>query len=250
LGLAETKLYLSNMPQTKITKIPKHVAIIMDGNGRWAKERHLPRLEGHRAGAKAVRAAVRASSRLGVEYLTLYAFSNENWSRPKIEINGLMQLLKFFLKKEVAELNKNNVKLFTIGKIEELPSSVQKELKIAKEKTSKNTGLKLILALNYGARREIVDAASKLVEDFKVRKTNGQQIDEKLFSSYLYTADYPDPDLLIRTSGEHRISNFLLWQISYAEIVVFDLYWPEFKEKSMEEAILEFQKRKRRFGGL
>ncbi len=230
--------------------IPKHIAIIMDGNGRWAKEKKLPRIEGHRAGAESVRAVVRACGELGVEYLTLYAFSSENWSRPKAEVNALMTLLKFFLKKEVEELNKNNVQLLAIGALEELPESVQKELQIAFEKTAKNTGLKLILALNYGSRREIVDSVRKIATEVEGNRLSLSSIDEDLISSYLYTADYPDPELLIRTSGEKRISNFLLWQISYAEIVVMDLYWPEFRKVHLQEAITEFQNRQRRFGGV
>jgi len=222
----------------------------MDGNGRWAKERKLSRIEGHREGAESVRTIVRACGELGVEYLTLYAFSNENWSRPKTEVSALMQLLKFFLKKEVAELNKNNVQLLTIGATQDLPASVQKELKIACEKTSKNSGLKLVLALNYGSRREIVEAANKIVQDVISQKLNGRKVDEELFSSYLYTTGIPDPDLLIRTSGEMRISNFLLWQISYTEIVVTKIYWPEFRRSHLEEAIKEYQTRKRRFGGV
>lgn len=238
------------MSEKVIQSIPKHVAIIMDGNGRWAKERKLPRIEGHRAGAESVRSVVRAAGELGIEYLTLYAFSSENWSRPKAEVNALMRLLKFFLRKEVEELNQNNVRLLTIGNTEELPEKVQKELRLACEKTSANTGLKLILALNYGARREILDAVKKYADDVVHHRLNGHALDEKIFSSYLHTAEFPDPDLLIRTSGEQRISNFLLWQISYAEIVVMKLYWPDFRRSHLEEAIQEFQKRKRRFGGI
>ncbi len=238
------------MPQLKLENIPKHIAIIMDGNGRWAQERNLSRIEGHRAGTESVRAAVRACGELGIEYLTLYAFSSENWSRPKAEVNALMQLLKFFLRKEVEELNQNNVRLLTIGALEELPKSVQNELNRALEKTARNTGLKLILALNYGSRREIVDSVRKIAADIAQNRLTPKAIDEKLISSYLYTSQFPDPDLLIRTSGEKRVSNFLLWQISYAEIVVLDLFWPEFRREHLEQAILEFQNRKRRFGGV
>lgn len=238
------------MPQLKTDNIPKHIAIIMDGNGRWAQERKLSRIEGHRAGAESVREAVRACGELGVEYLTLYAFSSENWSRPKAEVNALMQLLKFFLRKEVDELNQNNVRLLAIGALEELPESVQKELNRALEKTAQNTGLKLVLALNYGSRREIVDSMRKIAAEIAQNRLAPKAIDEKLISSYLYTSQIPDPDLLIRTSGEKRVSNFLLWQISYAEIVVLDLFWPEFRREHLEQAILEFQNRKRRFGGV
>lgn len=238
------------MSELKTDKIPKHIAIIMDGNGRWANERKLPRIEGHRAGAESVRSVVRACGELGVQYLTLYAFSSENWSRPKAEVNALMQLLKFFLRKEVDELNQNGVRLMAIGALEELPESVQKELKLAIEKTSGNKGLKLILALNYGSRREIVDSVKRIANEVEHDRLSPQAIDEKLIASYLYTSDIPDPELLIRTSGEQRVSNFLLWQISYAEIVVLDLFWPEFRQEHLEQAIEQFQSRKRRFGGL
>ena len=238
------------MTQLKLDNIPKHIAIIMDGNGRWAQERKLPRIEGHRAGAESVRAVVRACGELGIQYLTLYAFSSENWSRPKAEVNALMQLLKFFLRKEVEELNQNNVRLLAIGALEELPEAVQKELNRALEKTAQNTGLKLVLALNYGSRREIVDSVRKIADEIAQNRLAPKAIDEKLISSYLYTSHIPDPDLLIRTSGEKRVSNFLLWQISYAEIVVLDLFWPEFRRQHLEQAILEFQNRKRRFGGV
>jgi undecaprenyl diphosphate synthase len=230
------------------TKIPRHVAIIMDGNGRWAKQRGLPRLEGHRAGAESVRAIVRACGELGIGYLTLYAFSSENWRRPKAEVSALMHLLEFYLQREVAELDKNNVRLAAIGRIHELPESAQLQLHKAIETLKKNTGLTLVLALSYGGRAEIVDAVRSIARDAKTGALDIADINEELISQRLYTRDIPDPDLLVRTSGEIRISNFLLWQISYAEIHVTDTLWPDFRKPQLLAALDDYSKRQRRFG--
>lgn len=226
------------------TRLPAHIAIIMDGNGRWAQKKHLPRLWGHRAGSKIVREIVEAAGQLGIQALTLYAFSTENWSRPKPEVDGLMKLLKKTLRSEVANLNKNNVRLETIGDILRLPHDVQDEIKVAKKKLEANTGLRLVLALNYGARQEILQATNALL------KEGHSFVTESLFSSRLQTSSLPDPDLLIRTSGESRISNFLLWQIAYAEIYITPILWPEFHRKELYRAILDYQSRDRRFGGV
>jgi undecaprenyl diphosphate synthase len=236
------------LAQIDLERLPQHIAVIMDGNGRWAKKRHLPRIAGHRAGIRAVRQAVEASARLGVPYLTLYAFSVENWKRPHTEIKLLMDLLREYLKKEIAELNRQNIRLGVIGRIDELPKPVLKDLDNALEKTAKNTGLRLTLALNYGARAEMVDAVRALAERLK---SNGSvDINENTLSQYLYTGQMPDPDLLIRTSGELRVSNFLLWQIAYAEIWVTDTLWPDFTQNDLFQAIIDYQKRERRYGGL
>lgn len=230
-------------------KLPQHIAIIMDGNGRWAKSKGLPRIMGHRAGAKVVRDVVQACGELGIEVLTLYAFSTENWSRPKTEIKALMKLLKDYLRKETDELNKNNVKLQAIGRIHELPGFAIEELEKAMEKTSSNTGLILNLALNYSGRAEIIDAVKSIVMDNK-KFSSLNEINEETFNSHLYTDKLPYPDLLIRTSGEMRVSNFLLWQIAYAEIWVTDVLWPSFTRQHLFDAIIDFQKRERRFGGI
>ena len=236
------------MSTTDSTKIPRHVAIIMDGNGRWAKQRGLTRLEGHRAGAESVRAIVRACGELGIGYLTLYAFSSENWRRPKVEVTALMHLLEFYLQREVAELDKNNVRLAAIGRIHELPESAQRQLDKSIETLKKNTGLTLVLALSYGGRTEIVDAVRSIARDVKTGALDIADINEELISQRLYTRDIPDPDLLIRTSGELRISNFLLWQISYAEIHVTDTLWPDFRKPQLLAALDDYSKRQRRFG--
>jgi undecaprenyl diphosphate synthase len=229
-------------------RLPQHIAVIMDGNGRWAKRRRLPRIAGHRAGIRAVRQAVEACARLGVPYLTLYAFSVENWKRPHSEVRLLMALLREYLKKEIGELNKHNIRLAVIGRIGELPKPVQTDLQVALEKTRQNTGMRLTLALNYGARTELIDAVRALAE--KLKRDGTMPIDEATFSQFLYTHDVPDPDLLIRTSGELRLSNFLLWQVAYAEIWVTDTLWPDFTQKDLFQAIIDFQKRERRYGGL
>ncbi len=226
------------------TRLPQHVAIIMDGNGRWAKKRSLPRLWGHRMGTKSVRDIVEAAGQLGIKVLTLYAFSTENWARPKTEVSGLMRLLKGTLKREEAHLDKNNVRLETIGDIKKLPSEVQEQLTKTRQFLSKNTGLILVLALNYGGRQDIVEAANKAV-------ASGQKVlSEKTISAFLSTAAFPEPDLLIRTSGELRVSNFLLWQIAYAELHVTPVLWPDFRRDHFYQAILDFQSRDRRFGGV
>jgi undecaprenyl diphosphate synthase len=228
--------------------IPGHVAIIMDGNGRWAKQRHLPRVEGHRNGVESVRAIVRAAGEAGVKYLTLYAFSVENWNRPKDEVDTLMQYLARFLKNEIGELTKNNVRLEAIGQIYRLPEFVQDQLKKTKAALARHNGLTLILALSYGGRTEIVEAVRGIAQKIKDAQLDPAEINESLFSQHLYTRQYPDPDLLIRTSGEMRISNFLLWQISYAELVVTPTLWPDFRKPQFFEALEEYARRHRRFG--
>ncbi len=224
--------------------MPRHIAIIMDGNGRWAKKRNMPRVMGHNAGVESVREIVRACADLKIEVLTLYSFSTENWKRPKEEIRDLMGILAYALEKETPELLKNNVRLKISGKTEELPENVQKSLAKSVETLKKNTGLILNLALNYGSRQEITDAVNKLLTQGKTA------VSEKDISDSLYTADIPDPDLLIRTSGESRVSNFLLWQIAYAEIYVTTVLWPDFRRADLVNAIQDFQSRERRFGGL
>jgi undecaprenyl diphosphate synthase len=227
-------------------RLPAHVAIIMDGNGRWAARRHLPRVEGHRAGIEAVRDAVETSARLGIGVLTLYAFSVENWKRPRGEVSTLMGLLKRYLALELKTLSKNNIQFRVCGRREELARDVRQELERAIEGTSANTGMQFNIALNYGGRSEIVDAVRRII-DAGVR---AEDLDEHRFSEFLYTAGQPDPDLLIRTSGEMRVSNFLLWQIAYAEIWVTDTLWPDFRRHDLLEAIVAYQKRDRRYGGI
>ncbi|MCX6882400.1 MAG: isoprenyl transferase, partial [Verrucomicrobia bacterium] len=230
--------------------LPTHVAVIMDGNGRWAKERHLPRVEGHRNGVESVRAIVRACGELGIKYLTLYAFSIENWNRPKIEVDTLMKYLARFLKNEIGELNRSNVKLEAIGQIYRLPEFVQEQLEKTKAALSKNNGLTLVLALSYGGRTELVEAARSLAEQVKAGKLEAAEINEQMFSQHLYTRNIPDPDLLIRTSGEMRVSNFLLWQISYTELVVTPTFWPDFRKQHLYIALEEYTRRHRRFGSV
>jgi len=236
------------LAQIDLDRLPRHIAIIMDGNGRWAKKRRLPRIAGHRAGIKAVRQSVEACARLGVPFLTLYAFSVENWKRPHSETTLLMSLLREYLKKEIAELNRQNIRLAVIGRMQELPKPVQRDLETALEKTRPNTGLRLTLALNYGARAELVDAVRELLSG--VRQNGEFTIDETTLSSHLYTRDLPDPDLLIRTSGEMRLSNFLLWQVAYAEFWMTETLWPDFTQADLFQAIVDFQKRERRYGGI
>ena len=228
--------------------IPNHIAIIMDGNGRWANARGLPRAEGHRAGAEAVREAVETCRQLGVNYLTLYAFSSENWSRPKKEVDALMKLLERFLREKLPELLKQNVRFHTIGRPEQLPETCRKQIDNAIEHTKHNTGLNLVLALSYGSREEITDAARSIAIKVAAGEIDPADIDDKLFAQHLYTAEFPDPDLLIRTSGELRISNFLLWQISYSEIVISPKNWPDFRNSDLREAVEEYARRHRRFG--
>ncbi len=230
--------------------LPAHVAIIMDGNGRWAKQRHLPRVEGHRNGVESVRAVVRAAGEVGIKYLTLYAFSVENWSRPKDEVDALMRYLARFLKNEIPELNRNNVRLQAIGQIYRLPEFVQEQLEKTKAALARNNGLTLILALSYGSRTEIVEAVRSMAAQVKDGAMEPAEIDEQVISQNLYTRHWPDPDLLIRTSGELRVSNFLLWQISYAEFVVTPTLWPDFRRAQLFEALEEYARRHRRFGRL
>ncbi|PKK90526.1 MAG: isoprenyl transferase [Candidatus Wallbacteria bacterium HGW-Wallbacteria-1] len=231
-------------------RIPVHIAVIMDGNGRWAKKRFMPRVAGHRAGLESVRAAVKTCDQLGVRYLTLYAFSTENWSRPKDEVSALMGLLVEFLRKEVAELNEKNVRLRAIGRVDGLPVQAREELQRSIEQLNDNSGLTLCLALNYGGRSEIVNAVREAVRS----GISWESVDESVISSYLYTgsrfADIPDPELIIRTSGEIRVSNFLLWQGAYSEFLPVDKFWPDFRYDDMVDAIRSYQERDRRFGGL
>jgi undecaprenyl diphosphate synthase len=231
-------------------RLPRHVAIIMDGNGRWARLRHKRRVEGHRAGIASVRDVVETSARLGLQVLTLYAFSVENWKRPRTEVATLMSLLKRYLRLELETLLRNNIRFQVIGRMGELPDDVQHELRRAMERTRAATGLLFNIALNYGGRSEITDAVRRLLEDARRGAIEPAAVDERLLSSYLYTAGQPDPDLLIRTSGEMRVSNFLLWQIAYAEIWVTDVLWPDFRRRHLLQAVADFQKRERRYGGI
>ena len=232
--------------QVNFDRLPRHLAVIMDGNGRWAAQRHLPRVEGHRAGIDSVREVVETSARLGIGVLTLYAFSVENWKRPPAEVSTLMTLLKRYLRLELNTLLRNNIRFRVIGREEELAPDIRRELQIAEEKTSANTGMLFNIALNYGGRAEIVEAVKRLL----TAGIRAEDIDEQTFAGFLYTAGQPDPDLLIRTSGEMRVSNFLLWQIAYAEIWVTDTLWPEFRRRHLLEAVLAYQKRDRRYGGI
>lgn len=228
--------------------IPEHIAIIMDGNGRWAKSKGLPRIAGHRAGVESVRVIVEAAAEIGVKHLTLYTFSTENWKRPKEEVSTLMTLLVRTLRKEINELHKNNVRLNTIGDFGALPKTVQEEFTDAIEKTSKNSKLNLHLALSYSGRWEILEAVKKIAADVQSGALSPSAVNDALFSDYLSTKGIPDPELLIRTSGEFRVSNFLLWQIAYSEIYICNEFWPEFKKQNLINAIANFQKRERRFG--
>ena len=236
-------------PEAKAS-LPRHVAIIMDGNGRWAKERHLPRIEGHRAGAESARVIIRTAGELGIKYLTLYAFSVENWNRPKEEVDALMKYLVHYLKTETSELNKNNVRLEVIGQIYRLPEVVQEHLKKTIASLSKNNGLTLIMALSYGGRTEIVDAVRSIGDKIKAGELDPADINEQVFEQHLYTRNIPDPDVLIRTSGEMRVSNFLLWQISYTELVVTPTLWPDFRKPQFYAALEAYVRRHRRFGAL
>jgi undecaprenyl diphosphate synthase len=230
------------------TNLPKHLAIIMDGNGRWAKKQGLLRAFGHESGTKSVKKIIEASTKLGIEFLTLYAFSTENWNRPKLEVDTLMKVLINSLKKEVTTLQENNIKLNAIGNIEKLPQSAQKELQDVIHKTKNNTRLTLTLALSYSSREEIVNAVKNISNKVKNNIISIDSIDDSIINEHLYTQNLPDVDLLIRTSGEHRISNFLLWQIAYAELYFTNVLWPDFKEEDLYEAIISYQKRERRFG--
>jgi len=228
--------------------IPRHIAFIMDGNGRWAQEKGLHRFAGHKAGTDRVREIIKAASELEIKVVTFFAFSTENWARPKKEISILMQFLDNFLERQISQLHKNNMRFKVIGRDGPLPEFLQKKIKKAENRTEKNTGLVVVLALNYGARQEIVDAACKIVDSVVKGQHKLEDLDEELFSRYLYTTGLPDPDLLIRTSGEMRLSNFLLWQLSYAELYFVKKYWPDFARADLEEAITEYQNRERRFG--
>ena len=228
------------------SRLPRHIAIIMDGNGRWAAARSLPRVEGHRAGIDAVRDSVETSARLGIPVLTLYAFSVENWKRPDTEISALMGLLKHYLRAELKSLLKNNIRFHVIGQPDRLSPDIRRELESAEARTASNTGMQFNIALSYGGRAEIVDAARRAM----AAGVRAEALDEDKFASFLYTAGQPDPDLLIRTSGEMRVSNFLLWQIAYAEIWVTDALWPDFRARDLLEAIVDYQKRDRRYGAI
>ena len=235
-------------------RLPDHVAIIMDGNGRWAERRHLPRIAGHRAGVKAARGAIETCAQLHLPCLTLYAFSLENWRRPQTEVDFLMRLLRDYLKRELPAIHKNNIRMVFIGRQAQLPEGVRKDITEAMRFTEGNTGMKLVVALNYGGRAELTDAFNALLAEMNEARANGDassfRADEDSIAKNLYTAGLPDPDLLIRTSGEMRVSNFLLWQIAYAEIYVTEALWPDFSRARLLEALIEYQKRERRYGGL
>lgn len=231
-------------------KIPKHVAIIMDGNGRWAKRKGLPRIAGHWAGAEALRDIVSTCSKLNIQALSVFAFSSENWKRPAQEVNSIMNLLLYYLKKEVDTLHKNNIKIMMSGDWHELPYRIVAQIKKSIRQTQNNSGLILNIVLNYGARREIILACKKMCRDVLEGKLNIEEIDQFAFEEFLYTRDLPDPDLLIRPSGELRISNFLLWQIAYTELWFTEVYWPDFKSDDLLQAVYDYQKRERRYGGL
>lgn len=230
--------------------IPQHIAIIMDGNGRWAKQRGLPRTAGHRAGIERIKEIIKAANELGIKVLTFFAFSTENWSRPKKEVGMLMYSLNNFLNRQIKELDKNNIKFMVIGRDEPMPEYLQAKIKEAEDKTKDNTGLVVILALNYGGRQEIVDAVKNFTRSVIKGEANLDDLNVQKFGDYFYTAGLPDPDLLIRTSGEMRISNFLLWQISYAELYFPKKHWPDFRGEDLKKAIRVYQKRERRFGGI
>lgn len=236
-------------PEAK-AQLPQHVAVIMDGNGRWAKQRHLPRIEGHRQGAESARVIIRTAGDLGINYLTLYAFSAENWNRPQDEVDTLMKYLINYLKSETPDLNKNNVRLEAIGQIYRLPENVQEQLRKSIQTLSKNNGLTLVLALSYGGRNEIVEGVRAIAEKVRRGLLEPADITEQTVSQHLWTRAIPDPDLLIRTSGEMRVSNFLLWQISYAEFVITPTLWPDFRKPQFYAALEEYAKRHRRFGGV
>ncbi|MCS1408712.1 MAG: Ditrans,polycis-undecaprenyl-diphosphate synthase ((2E,6E)-farnesyl-diphosphate specific) [Verrucomicrobia subdivision 3 bacterium] len=240
----------AHLSQQAKAAVPTHVAIIMDGNGRWAKKRKLPRVQGHRKGVDSVRAVLRAAGEVGVKYLTLYAFSVENWNRPKDEVDTLMKYLARYLDSEIPELNKNNVKLKVIGQVYRLPEFVQEQIARTKTALAKNTGLTLILALSYGGRTEIVEACREIATKVKSSKIIPDEINEQMLAQHLYTRNIPDPDLLIRTSGEMRVSNYLLWQISYAEFVVTPTLWPDFRKPQFFATLEEYTRRHRRFGNI
>ncbi len=231
-------------------RLPQHIAVIMDGNGRWAQRRHLPRIAGHRAGVQSARTVIETCARLNIPALTLYAFSMENWRRPKAEIDFLMRLLREYLRKELPVIHRNNIRLLVIGRPDHLPEAVRTDVERAMKQTAGNSGMQLAVALNYGGRAELVDAFNRILDRVRNNGLANAHIDEEMISQHLYTAGLPDPDLLIRTSGEMRVSNFLLWQIAYAEIYVTETLWPDFTRAQLFEALLDFQKRERRYGGL
>ena len=239
---------MNEVKQIDLTKIPMHIAVIMDGNGRWAKEKGKPRIFGHKNALTAVRETIEACGEIGVKYLTLYAFSSENWGRPKMEVTALMELLVSTIRKELQTLNDNDIRLLAIGDLHSLPKKGQKELEFAIENTKNNKKMSLILALSYGSRDELLSATKEIATRVKNGEISPEDIDEKLFERYLSTHQIPNPDLLIRTSGEHRISNFLLWQIAYSELLFLDKFWPDFRREDVYNAIGIYQKRERRFG--
>ena len=239
---------MSKKDQLIADRLPRHVAIIMDGNGRWAKEKGKDRLFGHYSGVDSVRNIVEGCAELGIEYLTLYAFSTENWDRPKDEVTGLMELLVQTIRNEVADLNKNNIRLYVIGNTDLLPDSAQKELAEAMSETNNNTGLNLVMALSYSSRWEIISAVKNIGEAVKNGNLDPAAIDDEVFKQYLCTASIPDPELMIRTSGEYRISNFLLYQLAYSELYFTDVLWPDFRKENLYDALLDYQNRERRFG--
>jgi undecaprenyl diphosphate synthase len=245
-GVEEERLFA----ELDSNKLPQHIAVIMDGNGRWAQRRHLPRIAGHRAGVQSARTVIESCARLNIPALTLYAFSMENWRRPKAEIDFLMRLLREYLRKELPVIHRNNIRLLVIGRPDQLPEAVRTDVERAMEQTAKNSGMQLAVALNYGGRAELVDAFNRILDRVRNNGLANARVDEEMVSQHLYTAGLPDPDLLIRTSGEMRVSNFLLWQIAYAEIYVTETLWPDFTRAQLLEALLDFQKRERRYGGL
>jgi len=240
----------SLLEKLDLGRLPRHVAVIMDGNGRWAQKRHLPRIAGHRSGTQSARTTIETCARLKIETLTLYAFSVENWRRPKTEIDFLMALLREYLRKEMPLIQKNNIRMRFLGRMDELPAGVQNDVRDAMEKTAGNKGMVLCVALNYGGRAEIVDAMNAILSERNGHGTSEDKVTEEQLSQHLYTEGLSDPDLLIRTSGEMRVSNFLLWQIAYAEIFVTETLWPDFNRARLLESLLEFQKRERRYGGI
>jgi undecaprenyl diphosphate synthase len=232
-------------------RLPAHIAIIMDGNGRWARRRNLPRVAGHKAGMEPVRSTIETCTRLGIQALTLYAFSAENWKRPRAEVDTLWRLLRLYLARELPDLMRNGIRFTCMGRMDQLPTPVRQELENVSERTARNTGMRLNVAINYSGRAELVDAINTLVDEARREgRLRDLRIDEEAIASRLYTAGLPDPDLLIRTSGEMRISNFLLWQIAYAELYLTETLWPDFRRADLLHAILDYQKRDRRFGGL
>ncbi|MFN5418508.1 MAG: isoprenyl transferase [Flavobacteriia bacterium] len=239
---------MSTFSNIDLTNVPEHIAIIMDGNGRWAKKQGEMRLFGHSVGVESVRNTLKAAQKMGVKYLTLYAFSTENWNRPKEEVDGLMKLLVQSIANEVDELNESGVRMLSIGDDSQLPIEAQEELNAAKARTAHNDNINLVLALNYSSRWEITHAMKLIAEDIKLGKISAEDINDALISTYLTTKDIPDPELLIRTSGEHRISNFLLWQIAYTEFHFTEVLWPDFKDEDLYKAVLDYQSRERRFG--